>query len=102
MKGPVPIPIYKAVREKYEAQILAAGSSSKDARDQLEVSIEQEFVDAANAQGFPGQAALPHERIAVDLDAAKQALAAAKGDEDIQVARILADAAKRASDRINS
>lgn len=102
MKGPIPLSIYPELRQKYEEGIVAAHSvgDSSMARD-LAKSIEQEFVDAAKAQGLPGQSATPQERIAIDVATAREAQAAAKGESDILVTRALTEAAVRASERVN-
>jgi hypothetical protein len=59
-KGPVPIPIYPDINNKYRDRIIATyGKSERQGAKELVKEIEQEFFDTAHAQGLPGQAATP-------------------------------------------
>jgi len=103
MKGPVPKPVYEEIRKKYQERIIATHArGDQTAATEIARSIEQEFVDAGNARGLPGQTATPHERIAVDVATARNAKAEARGESELLVARTIADAAESASVRINN
>ena len=101
-KGPVPITVYPEIREKFRDRIVAVFRQDEpQARKRLAKEIEQEFFDAAQAKGLPGQAT-PYERAMADSEASGTALKAAKGADDVLVTRVLADASRRAFNRIDS
>ncbi len=101
-KGPVPISIYPEIRKKFRDRIVAVFSKDEpQARKRLAKEIEQEFFDAARAQGLPGQAT-PYERATADSEASGTALEAAEGADEVLVARVLADATRRAFNRIDT
>ena len=101
-KGPVPISVYPEIREKFRDRIVAVFSKGESqARKRLAKEIEQEFFDAAQAQGLPGQAT-PYERATADLEASGTVLKAAKSADEVLVARVLANATRRVFNRIDT